>query len=163
METIKSLLASRNATLTLFAFKLIGTGLGIIALLIASGILTLSIATINAIALGIKLLNEWCDRQSAMMLNPCPMVIAMQPVRLAGLLAAQPVSISTTDKVMPHTKTKVSEAKLAQTLFSGMDLTIKSFRDLKALAKDMKIKLPKNATAANIRAAIIEANALQVA
>jgi hypothetical protein len=56
---------STHLKLAIAALRMIAIGLSILALLVAVGIIKLSVFTVKAIALGIKLLNDWCDAQSS--------------------------------------------------------------------------------------------------
>jgi hypothetical protein len=55
-----------NIKLTTTATKLILTGFALLLIVLTSITIQLLQATIKAIAIGIKLLNKWCDAQSAM-------------------------------------------------------------------------------------------------
>lgn len=78
---------STHLKLAIAALRMIALGLGILILLVAVGIIKLSMVTVKAIALGIKALNKWCDAQSGLLLVDTPQAVSISGSNVVALLS----------------------------------------------------------------------------
>jgi hypothetical protein len=115
---------STHLKLAIAALRMIALGLGILALLVAVGIIKLSVFTVKAIALGIKALNAWCDAQIDADPGFAPALSGFSPV---AMLAPAPAKVLVTKPVLPSSGAVIAIApreyqpvwQLAENLFNS--------------------------------------------